>query len=503
MKNRNSVMNQPIQNSHDSGFVPDPRRWLALVILLLAAFMNLIDITIVNVALPSLQKNLSATSSQIEWVVAAYVLAFALGLLPFGRLGDIIGRKKVFLAGVAAFTLCSLLCGIAPNINMLILARVLQGIAGAVMMPQVLAIMQATFPPKERGFAFSLFGLSAGLASVAGPITGGLLISANLYGLDWRPIFLVNIPIGIIAVIAAWRLVPATPPHPGLTHDLGGIAIASIAILLLIFPLIEGRSYGWPLWTFAMIAASLIGIALFYLWERRRDSRGETQLLSVSLMKNRNFAIGSLITMIFFSGMPGFFLVIALFLQSGFGFTPLQSGLATIPFPIGVLAASLISGRLANKFLLRRLLAGAILLVIGMSILRWIMGGLSDAVGQWQLSAPLAIAGFGLGTAISALFQTILSGVPPRDAGSGSGALQSIQQIGGALGVALVGEIFFSTLSKSFAAGAAPHAAFIGAAQNAMIYEIAAFALMAAMVLLLKPAKPSARSGQAPIAVET
>jgi EmrB/QacA subfamily drug resistance transporter len=493
-------MTQPNQNSQDSGFIPDPRRWLALVILLLAAFMNLIDITIVNVALPSLQKGLGASSSQIEWVVAAYVLAFALGLLPFGRLGDIIGRKKVFLAGVAAFTLCSLLCGIAPDIKTLIVARALQGVAGAVMMPQVLAIMQATFPPKERGFAFSLFGLSAGLASVAGPITGGLLISANLYGLDWRPIFLVNIPIGIIAVIAAWRLVPATPPHPGLTHDLGGIAIASIAILLLIFPLIEGRSYGWPLWAFTMIAASLIGIVLFYLWEKRRDARGETQLLSVSLMKNRNFAIGSIITMIFFSGMPGFFLVIALFLQSGFGFSPLQSGLATIPFPVGVLAASLISGRLANRFLLRRLLAGAMLLVIGMSVLRWTIGGVGGAVGQWQFAVPLAIAGFGLGTAISALFQTILSGVSPRDAGSGSGALQSIQQIGGALGVALVGEIFFSALTRSFAAGAAPHAAFVGAAQNAMIYEIAAFALMAAMVPLLKPAKPGVQS--APVAVE-
>jgi EmrB/QacA subfamily drug resistance transporter len=496
-------MTQPLQNSQDSGFVPNPRRWLALVILLLAAFMNLIDITIVNVALPSLQKNLNATSNQIEWVVAAYVLAFALGLLPFGRLGDIIGRKKVFLAGVAAFTLCSLLCGIAPDINTLILARILQGIAGAVMMPQVLAIMQATFPPKERGFAFSLFGLSAGLASVAGPITGGLLISADLYGLDWRPIFLVNIPIGIIAVIAAWRLVPATPPHPGLTHDLGGIAIASIAILLLIFPLIEGRSYGWPLWTFVMIAASLIGIALFYLWERRRDSRGETQLLSVSLMKNRNFAIGSLITMIFFSGLPGFFMILALFLQSGFGFSPLQSGLATIPFPVGVLLASVISGRQANKSLLRRLMLGAVLLVIGMSILRWIISGVSGSVDQWQLAAPLAIAGFGLGTAISALFQTILSGVPPRDAGSGSGALQSIQQIGGALGVALVGEIFFSTLTKAFAAGNAPHAAFVAAAQNAMIYEIAAFALMAALVPLLKPAQSDAQSGvQAPVMME-
>ena len=496
-------MSQSHQNPHAADFVPDPRRWRALVILLLAAFMNLIDITIVNVALPSLQNGLNASSSQIEWVVAAYVLAFALGLLPFGRLGDIVGRKKMFLIGVTAFTFVSFLCGIAPSINTLIAARVLQGVAGAVMMPQVLAIMQSTFPPKERGFAFSFFGLSAGLASVAGPIVGGLLIGANLFGLDWRPIFLVNIPIGIFAVIAAWRLVPATPPHPGLTHDLGGIVLVSASIMALVFPLIEGRSYGWPFWAFAMIGASFFGFLAFYLWEQRRESGGKTQLLSISLMKNRNFAIGSLITMIFFSGMPGFFLVLALFLQSGFGFSPLQSGLATIPFPVGVLAASLISGRLANRFLLRRLLFGAILLVIGMSVLRWIMGGVTDGIDQWQFAAPLAIAGFGLGTAISALFQTILSGVPPRDAGSGSGALQSIQQIGGALGVALVGEIFFSTLTKAFAIGAAPHAAFVSAAQKAMIYEIAAFALMAAMVPLLKPARQAAQDGaQAPVMTE-
>jgi EmrB/QacA subfamily drug resistance transporter len=491
-------MSQSHQNPHAADFTPDPRRWRALVILLIAAFMNLVDITIVNVALPSLQKGLNATSSQIEWVVAAYVLAFALGLLPFGRLGDIVGRKKMFLIGVAAFTFVSLLCGIAPSINALIAARVLQGVAGAIMMPQVLAIMQSTFPPKERGFAFSFFGLSAGLASVAGPIVGGLLIGANLYGLDWRPIF-----IGIFAIIAAWRLVPATPPHPGLTHDFGGIVLVSASILALVFPLIEGRSYGWPIWAFAMIGASFAGFVLFYLWEKRRDAIGKTQLLSVSLMKNRNFAIGSLITMIFFSGLPGFFLILAIFLQSGFGFTPLQSGLATIPFPVGVLAASVISGRLANKFLLRRLMFGALLLVIGMSALRWIMGGVGESVDQWQLAAPLAIAGFGLGTAIAALFQTILSGVPPRDAGSGSGALQSIQQIGGALGVALVGEIFFSKLAEAFAIGAAPHAAFVGAAQKAMIYEIAAFALMAALVPLLKPAQPAPQGGmQAPVMTE-
>src|SRR5690349_1063946 len=196
----------------------DPRRWVALTVLLIANFMNLMDVTIVNVALPSLRENLNADASQIEWVIAAYVLAFALGLLPFGRLGDIVGRTQMFLIGVGAFTLASAACGLAPSIEWLIAARVLQGLAGAIMTPQVLAIATVTFPPEERGQSFSLFGLSAGLAAVAGPIVGGLLIGWNFWGLDWRPIFLVNIPFGILAVVAGWFLIPRTPGHPDLKN---------------------------------------------------------------------------------------------------------------------------------------------------------------------------------------------------------------------------------------------------------------------------------------------
>jgi|GEM_PF-101794 len=215
----------------------DPRRWLALGILLIANFMNLIDVTIVNVALPSMRDNLGASDAQIEWVVAAYVLAFALGLLPFGRLGDIVGRSRMFLIGVAAFTLASALCGMAPSIEMLIGARVLQGLGGAMMTPQVLAIATVTFPPHERGQAFSLFGLSAGLASVCGPVLGGLLIDAQLFGLDWQPIFLVNIPIGIAAIIAGWFLIPRLPGHAELRNDYAGIALFLFFVLA---PFIEG-----------------------------------------------------------------------------------------------------------------------------------------------------------------------------------------------------------------------------------------------------------------------
>ena len=265
------------------------RRWPALFTLLLAGFMNLIDITIVNVALPRLQVSLGATSTEIEWMVAAYVLAFALGLLPFGRLGDVIGRKRMFLIGVGLFTLFSGFCGLASSMDMLIAARVLQGLAGAMMMPQVLAITQVMFPPQERGFAFALFGLSAGLASVAGPLAGGLLIGADLFGLDWRPIFLVNIPVGVLAVVAGRMLVPALPPHPNLTIDFGGVVIAGLSTLLLVFPLIEGHRFGWPAWTFAMIAAAVAGSIVFYFYEKRRDAAGKSELLPVSLMTQRQF----------------------------------------------------------------------------------------------------------------------------------------------------------------------------------------------------------------------
>jgi len=297
----------------------DPRRWLALAVLLIASFMNLIDVTIVNVAVPSMQKNLGADASEIEWVIAAYVLAFALGLLPFGRLGDILGRTRMFLVGVTAFTVASAACGLAPSIEWLIAARVFQGLAGAMMTPQVLAIATVTFPPEERGQSFSLFGFSAGFAAVCGPILGGLLIGADIGGLDWRPIFLVNVPVGIAAVILGWFIIPRTPGHPTLKNDFLGIALFAGSMVLLVYPLIEGRAAGWPLWTWGMLAASAVGILLFVLWERRMARLDKPQLLNYSLITNGNFLLGMMVTTIFSSGVPSFFFVFSIMLQIGFG----------------------------------------------------------------------------------------------------------------------------------------------------------------------------------------
>ncbi len=465
----------------------DPRRWVALAVLLLANFMNLMDVTIVNVALPSLRDNLNANASQIEWVIAAYVLAFALGLLPFGRLGDIVGRTHMFLTGVTAFALASAFCGLAPSIEWLIAARALQGLAGAMMTPQVLAIATVTFPPEERGQSFSLFGLSAGLAAVAGPIIGGLLIGADFGGLDWRPIFLVNVPIGVLAVILGWFIIPRPPGHPDLRNDYVGIALFGASIVALVFPIIEGRAYGWPAWAWGLMAAALVGLGLFVLWERRMAAANRPQLLNYSLITNPQFLLGVGVLTIFSSGIPGFFMVISLLLQAGFDFTPLESGLTNTPFSVGVLIVSLIAGRFGQSWLRARAAISALLLTGGMAWLHWIISGITDHIDHWWFLPPLLVAGIGLGLGFASLFQLVLSGVPARDAGAGAGSLQAFQQVGGAVGVALIGQIFFSMLEGAREWGATSvHEAFAASAATATWYQIGSFGLVFLLVFLLR-----------------
>ncbi len=481
---------------------PDPRRWLSLAILLIANFMNLIDVTIVNVALPSMRENLGATDSQIEWVVAAYVLAFALGLLPFGRLGDIVGRTKMFLWGVAAFTAASALCGLAHNIEMLIFARILQGIGGAMMTPQVLAIATVTFPPNERGQAFSLFGLSAGLASVCGPILGGILIDAQLFGLDWQPIFLVNIPIGIAAIVAGWMLIPRLPGYKELSNDYVGIGLFGLGIVALVFPIIEGRAFDWPAWSFAMMAAGVVLLVAFYFWQQRRAGAGQPQLLNYDLLRNRDYMFGAFVITVFASGIPGMFMVISLLLQSGFGYTPLQSGLANTPFSVGVLLASFIAGRFGSHYLRSRLAAAGALLAGGILWLHFIFAGSGETIDAMSFLPALVIAGVGLGTGFSSLFQLVLRNVPPRDAGAGSGALQAFQQVGSALGIALVGQIFFSQLAGNFASGSGPQDAFSNAAALALWYQVISFGLVLAMAFMFRPSGKQPQGQGTPVVVE-
>ncbi|MBO0807964.1 MAG: MFS transporter, partial [Actinobacteria bacterium] len=281
---------------------PDPRRWLTLAVLLLAAFMNLLDVSIVNIAIPSIQRNLHASYADVQWALAGYTLAYALVLITGGRLGDIFGRKRLFLIGVTGFTVFSALCGAAQSPGMLIAARVAQGAMGAIMVPQVLAVIQVIFPPAERIKALAGFGVTAGLGTVSGPLLGGLLIGHNLFGLDWRPIFLINVPVGIIAVIASAVLVRESRAQQPPRLDPAGVGLVTAALVLLLYPLVQGRQLGWPGWTFAMMAASAPVFAAFAWYERATQRRAGSPLVPLSLFARRGFSAGMAVALSFFLG---------------------------------------------------------------------------------------------------------------------------------------------------------------------------------------------------------
>ncbi|WP_246739728.1 MFS transporter [Martelella sp. HB161492] len=472
-------------------------RWAALAVLLCASFMNLLDVTIVNVALPSIQQGLKASDSAIEWIVAGYVLVFALGLLPFGRLGDIIGRRRIFLVGVTLFTIASGLCGLSHTTYLLVAARFFQGLSAAIMTPQVLALATVMFSAHERPRAFGMFGMTAGLATVLGPVIGGLLIDYNVFGLGWRAIFLINLPIGVFAVIAGRRLIPHAPRRAGMRNDYLGIVLVALAMFCLIFPLVEGRSFGWPLWCFAMMFAALPLLVIFILWQRRQARRDGPQLLSFSLMKSREFVAGAAMSVFFFSTIPGFFFCMALFLQVGFEFTPLHSGLTTVPFSIGVFIASFLGGRLGRIPSKLRVIGGTIVLAVGLFWVRNEVMKIGDVVPALQLAAPLFVSGFGLGVAIASIFQTILAGVPHQDAGAASGALQAVQQLGGAFGITISSGIFFLRIATMTADGSGPHLAYSDAFAQAIIYSLCAYGAVVLLALLLKgaPGNGTRKSG--------
>ena len=426
----------------------DPRRWVALVIVLVAGFMQLVDISIVNVAIPSIQRDLDASYSQIQWVLAGYQLAFAVTLITGGRLGDIFGRRRLFMLGMAGFTLASALCGLAQSPGMLIGSRVLQGLMGALMFPQVLAVIQVTFPPRERGTALGIFGATIGLATITGPLVGGLLIQFDVLGLEWRPIFLVNVPIGIAALAVAARFVHESKAPHALRLDLVGVGIVSAGLLLLVYPLVQGRDLGWPLWTFLSMAAAVPVLAAFALWERRKKTTDGSPLVDLVLFRHRAFVAGLLVAGTFFMGIPAFFLTFSIYLQIGLGFTALHAGLTTIPFAVGSALASTASVRLAPRLGRGILSLGALLLAAGMAGIIWTVDRYDGGVHSWQLLPALAVCGIGLGCVIAPLVNIVIAGVHRQDAGSASGVLNTVQQLGGAVGVALIGVIFFGLLGS-------------------------------------------------------
>ncbi len=449
------ILASPASTDTAKGEEADPRRWLTLVILLLAGFMNLLDVSIVNIAIPSIQRNLGASYADVQWALAGFTLAYALVLITGGRLGDTFGRKRLFLIGVAGFTLMSALCGAAQSPGQLIAFRVAQGAMGGIMIPQVLAVIQVTFPPAERIKALAGFGVTAGLGTVSGPLLGGLLIQSNMLGLDWRPIFLINIPVGIVALAASAVLVrESRAPNPP-KLDPVGVGLISAALLLLLYPLVQGRQLGWPAWTFASMAASVPMLAAFVGYERIKARRDGSPLVQLRLFGQRAFSVGIAIAMTFFLGVTSFALILTLFLQIGLGFSPLHAGLTFLPFSGGVLLASGAAARLGPRFGRGVTMTGALVMAAAMAGLILIVRHYGQAVTTTELLPGLIAAGLGMGTVLAPLADILLAGVRQEDAGSASGVFNTSIQLGASIGVAVIGVIFFGLLGTQSGPAAA------------------------------------------------
>jgi MFS family permease len=423
-----------------------------LVALLVGVFLPLTDFFIVNVALPTIDRDLHASAGMLQLVVAGYGTAYAVLLVLGGRLGDAIGRRRLFITGMAAFTVASLACGLAPTAGLLVGFRVLQGAASALMLPQVLSTIQATTEGESRARALGRYGATGGIATVAGQLLGGLLVAANIAGTGWRPIFLVNVPVGLVGLAVAARYVPDSRSEAPAPVDRRGTALLAASLLALLVPLTEGRSLGWPLWTIVVLAAAGPLGAAFVWTERRTEAAGGVPLLPLSILAVRSLRRGLVIAVPFFCGFGAFMFVYALALQDGARLGPLRTGVTLLPMAVGFLAGSLSMSRLVARFGRTVITAGAAIQTVGLLALG---GGL---VASWphpgflSLAAGTLLVGVGQGLVMTPLFRVVLSDVPVAQAGVGSGVLVTTQQTALAVGVATLGSAYL-TLSPATRVG--------------------------------------------------
>ncbi|MFF4830333.1 MFS transporter [Streptomyces sp. NPDC001315] len=415
-----------------------------LFTVLLAAALPLIDFFIVNVALPSMGADLSASESVLELVVSGYGLAYAVLLVLGGRLGDLFGRRRLFLGGMAAFGLTSLACGLAPNAWTLVAARVAQGAASAAMLPQVLATIQATTSGRRRAKAMGLYGATAGLSMVAGQILGGILVAADVAGTGWRSVFLVNVPVVVVGLVLAARTVPETRSQRPEPVDGPGTVLLALSLLTLLVPLTEGRAAGWPLWTWLSLAAFPFVAAAFYAVERRADRQGRTPLVPPSLFALVSLRRGLVLILPFSIGFSGFMFVIAVALQRGAGLGPVPAGLALAPMAAVFFCVSLAGPRLVTRYGTRVVPAGAVIQGLGVGLMALAAWRSWPDLGFVELLPGAAIAGAGQALQLPVIFRTVLSEVPTARAGVGSGVMITTQQSALALGVATLGTLFLS-----------------------------------------------------------
>ena len=438
-----ATADQPADTGH-------PRRWLILFIVLAVECMDLLDGTIVNVAAPSISSDLGASTTALQWIVGGYALALAVGLVLGGRLGDLYGRRRLFLVGTVGFTASSLLCGVAPSTEVLIACRLLQGLTAAMMIPQGFGIIRSSFSTADLPKAFGLFGPVIGLSAVLGPIVGGALVDADLFGTEWRMVFLVNLPLGLLAIAGTVFVLPESDTDGATRLDALGAALVALAAGLLIYPLIQGRELDWPAWTFVMMAASVVLLGLFWLHERRRERAGLDPLVTTSIFAKRAFTAGMGVLLLFFGAMIGLMLCFTLYLQLGLGFSPLHSGLNMVPQSLGMaIGAGLGGGLLAPRFGRHVLHVGLAVMVAGVVGLLLVVDANGLDVTTWQLAVPQLLAGIGSGLVVAPLFGFVLAAVDDEEVGSASGVLNAWQQLGSAAGVAVLGTVFFATVDAN------------------------------------------------------
>jgi EmrB/QacA subfamily drug resistance transporter len=427
----------------------DANRWKAMSVALVAGFMTLLDVSIVNVALPSIRADLGLSSGGLQWVLSGYALTFGLLLVPAGRFGDARGRRNVFIVGLAAFTVSSAAAGLATSALWLIVARLVQGAAAGVVNPQVSGLIQQLFRPAERGRPFGLLGATIGISTAVGPLLGGLLIQVFGAESGWRWIFFINVPIGIAAIVLGAKWIPARREDQRARESLDpiGVLLLGVAVLLVLLPLVEEREWQGPA-KWLLLVAGLILLGGFLVWERRYGRR-ETPLIELSLFRVRSYGLGALIGLLYFAGFTTIFFIYTLYLQNGLGYSALLAGLAITPFALGSAGAAAAGGRIVNRYGRPLVALGLALVAAGLAGTVVALDLVPGAGGGWAAAAPLLVAGLGSGLVISPNQTLTLAEVPVERAGSAGAVLQTGQRIGTAIGIAVVGAVFFNRLAST------------------------------------------------------
>jgi len=474
-----SEPNDPAQHAPA---VPIESPWRALPVVMVGTFMAILDVFIVLVAAPAIQANLHATDAEVQLILAGYQLTYAATLITGGRLGDLFGRKRLFVVGMGVFTLASLACGAAPGPVSLIAARAVQGVGAGLMFPQVFAVIQVLLPSEGRSRAFGVLGAVIGGSTIVGQLLGGLLISADLFGTDWRPVFLINVPIGLVTMGLAARLVPESRAPHARRLDLPGVGVLTAALVLLVLPLVEGRQAGWPTWAWLSLAASAVTFCVFAAVEVRVARAGRSPLINLGLFRQRPFAVGIALVLVSYAALNSFFLVLSLVLQDGLGFSALGAGLVYTPLAVAFFAFSLLAGRLAPRYGRHVLEFGAIVTVVGFAATMAVAAGFGASLGPAALIPTLVIQGVGEGLLLTPLLNAVLARIGEDEIGMASGVLSTAQQVGGVLGVALIGVLYFGALPKAGHGGTASyaHALTVGVGFN-----VAAGLLATALVFAL------------------